>query len=216
MSKSFLKLILSFDKHCMSTPPIITDISVAGKVSLFFILSKLGGKIMKNHLKSIIAVDVLGVLLARATLVHMNPIAVGFYGAALMIKQGRVFTFLAICLGLFSAMPIEIFSRYVVLMLLSGITIAILGKKTQKLKGIVVGGCMLGITLLTNLSSMFFYPKSSQGLEFCILEAIIVFVFVPLFYKGIEWMEKGKINFLPDNEEIVSIAQIINFIMKCF
>ena len=166
---------------------------------------------MKNHLKSIIAVDVLGVLLARATLVHMNPIAVGFYGAALMIKQGRVFTFLAICLGLFSAMPIEIFSRYVVLMLLSGITIAILGKKTQKLKGIVVGGCMLGITLLTNLSSMFFYPKSSQGLEFCILEAIIVFVFVPLFYKGIEWMEKGKINFLPDNEEIVSIALMIGF-----
>lgn len=171
---------------------------------------------MKNQSKAVVAVDVLGMMISRTVFSGMNPIALGFFGATYFIKQGRFFSFLLIGLGMSLALPVEELIKYLMIMVVSGILIALVETRVKQASVFCIAGTVGIVATLIGCSYAYYHHQFQEQLFFCAMEGIIVFTTTLLFSKGVNWILQCKRNCIPDNEQLISIALMIGCILYSF
>lgn len=164
---------------------------------------------MKNQSKAILAIDILGVAISRAVFIGMNPIAMGFFGAAYFIKQGRFFTFLMVCLGMASVLPTMELIKYIIIMVVCGIIVGLVESKVKQASIGVIAVTVGLVTATISCSTAYYYHEVKEQIFFCAMEGLIAFAFVLLFSKGIHWLMQCKRNCIPDNEQLISISLMV-------
>ena len=161
---------------------------------------------MNRQNKTILAVDLLGILISRSAFMGMNPIGMGFFGAAYYIKQGRFFTFIMICLGMASALKMVELMKYIIIMAVCGTIVGLFEKKVRSI-GIYGVAATVGITTtVIGASTAYFYYEIPKQIFFCVMEGIIAFTCVVIFSKGIHFLMQCKRNCIPDNEQLISLS----------
>lgn len=168
---------------------------------------------MKDQNKAIAAVDMLGVLVSRTVFSGMNPIALGFFGATYFIKQGRFFALLLMGLGMSTVLPIEELIKYIMIMIVSGIFVALVEIRVKKAGIYYIAGITGIVTTLIGCSSAYYHHQFQEQLFFCTMEGIIVFATTLLFAKGITWILQCKRNCIPDNEQLISVALMLGSVI---
>ena len=168
---------------------------------------------MKKQSRAMLAIDVMGIAISRAVFLGMNPIAMGFFGAAYFIKRGRFFTFLMVCLGMASALTVTDLIKYIIIMAVCGIIVGLIESKVKQANIYVIGATVGSATTIISCSTAFYYNQVKEQLFFCAMEGLIAFTFVLLFSKGINWMMQCKRNCIPDNEQLISISLLAGSII---
>lgn len=161
---------------------------------------------MNKQNKTILAVDVLGILVSRAMFLGMNPIAMGFFGAAYYIKQGRFFTFVMICLGMASAMSITDLMKYIIIMAMCGIVVCMIESKVKQANIYMIATAIGISTIIVSCSTAYFYHEIEKELFLCCMEGVIAFTTTILFSKGVHWLMRCRRNCVPDNEQLISLS----------
>lgn len=161
---------------------------------------------MKKQGKIKLAIDVIGVMVSRAIFMGMNPVGIGFFGAAYAIKQGRVVTFLMMSLGMATVLsPVEAV-KYMIAMGVSMIINGLVESKSKKVNVHIIAITIGLVTTCISASTAFYYNQVKDQLLLCALEGVIAFCCVYLFHKGTQWMLESKHNCIPDNEQLISTA----------
>jgi len=168
---------------------------------------------MDKQNRGILAVDVLGVMVSRAAFTGMNPLALGFFGAAYFIKQGRFLAFLMVSLGMATVMPKEALIKYIIIMAVSGIIIGLWETRARQASVGSIAGIVGVVTTGVSCSTAFYYQKISEQIFFCAMEGIIAAAAVLLFSKGVLWLMKCRRNCIPDNEQLISVALMLGAVV---
>lgn len=167
----------------------------------------------KQQNRGILAVDVLGVLVSRAAFTGMNPLALGFFGAAYFIKQGRFLAFLMVSIGMATVMPQEQLLKYIIIMAVSGVIVGLLETRARQASVGAIAAVVGVATTGVSCSTAFYYQQIKEHIFFCAMEGIIAAAAVLLFSRGVLWLMKCRRNCIPNNEQLISVALIAGTIV---
>ena len=93
---------------------------------------------MKDSKKRTLLIHVIGMFVARAAFYNMNPLAIGYFTAALIANTGGKMAFLAITIGIMTAMPITRALKYLLTMITTLVILEIPMIKKRKIPQIVM------------------------------------------------------------------------------
>lgn len=151
-------------------------------------------------------INLVGIIMARAVFVQMDPIAIGYFAAVYMERKGRLTIMLSILLGMLTVLPAVEIAKYAIVMLVISIITALLefnNKRVTILKlGILAGAVTAAITIAGGLmyENPVYYIVTGVG------EGISIFALSFIFRRGIEPIINGVRGQALDNEQIISIA----------
>lgn len=163
---------------------------------------------MKGIKKRIIFINLVAIILSRGVFLNMNPVAIGFFGAAYMNKTKRFVLFISTLLGMLTVMPPIDVAKYTIIMITIIVVVNLIDKKNVKLSVPLMGSIAGIITTAISLSKGFMGIDLHYFVILGILEGLLVFALVGIFHKGIHYImysEKGQTF---GNEEMISIGII--------
>lgn len=164
---------------------------------------------MKGIKKREILIHVLGMIIARAVFFGMNPLAIGYFTAAYMGKAGGGFAFIAVLIGIATAMPPTQILKYFLTMVTS---IIIMESPMIKNKNIpqpflyALPSIALGVFSLMEVAAG---GPVNRYVALALLEAVIAYTASGMFKSGIDFLLRSVKGFKMNNEQMVSMAIII-------
>lgn len=164
---------------------------------------------MKQINKRVILINLLGIVVARATLFQINPVALGFFAAVYLEKNTRLFIFLSTLIGMGTVMdPIDV-AKYGLVMLIVTIVTSLVENQEKRIT-ITMMGTLGGIaTTVMGVTKGLLSVNVEYYIIIAILEGIIVFATTGIFNKGIEYILYSKKGQVINNEQMISLAIII-------
>lgn len=160
------------------------------------------------NLKKII-VNIMGVVMARAIFVGMNPIAIGYFAAVYLEKKGRITIMLSVLLGMLTVLPIIDVAKYLIVMIVVSVITALIEYNNKRVSVGVMGAVSGGITAVMTITNGVLSQHAIYSLMLAVAEGIAVFAFCFIFRKGLEPIMHGIKGQALDNEQIISIAVIL-------
>ncbi|HEX3076466.1 MAG TPA: stage II sporulation protein E [Lachnospiraceae bacterium] len=163
---------------------------------------------MKGITKRGFVISTIGVFVARAAFLSMNPIAIGYFGAAFVEKAMRPFLLLGIIVGTATAMPAVETIKYTLVIIIISIIVSLIESRNRSkavsipiiaiISSLVTGALSLTKCMLSN-------DVRSQ-LIFALLECVLIFSLTFIFSKCIKFFLYGGIGQALDNELLISIT----------
>lgn len=165
---------------------------------------------MRAMNKRAILVNFLGIIMARATLFTMNPVAMAYFAAAYMIDAGGRFLILASTLvGLALWLPIWQAMQYgAVVLLFTGVIKWV--EKRQKVIAPWLAG--LVVIIINSVVAIIMIMKRGPDENLFIMvgmEAILIFTLFIVFTKAFRYFLLCKKGQVPNNEELISVALLV-------
>lgn len=168
---------------------------------------------MKELQKRAILVNLIGIAVARAAFLNMNPLAIGFFGAVYMEKAGGGFAFFATIIGIASIMQPISALKYVLAMLATVVFMELPFVKKHELPKMVLYMIPCLSLLLFSLMEIYAGGNAPETINkmvvMAVLEALIAYVSCGMFYRGIDFILHAVKGFKMNNEQMVSVAIIV-------
>ena len=163
---------------------------------------------MKQIQKRMLLQIILGFLLGRVILFDRNPVGAAYFAAGFS-QGGAVFPMgLAIVLGMFSALPVEMVVRYGTGMVAVAVAGDLFRQRNIKIK---TEHCALIMAItLAVLSVVQFYliPFQGKDILYSLVDVILVFVFTRILSEGQHFLLHAKKEQGMDHEEMISLVLI--------
>jgi stage II sporulation protein E len=156
-----------------------------------------------------IIVNIMGVVMARAVFVGMNPIAIGYFAAVYLEKKGRITIMLSILVGMLTVLPIIDVAKYLIVMIVVSVITALIEYNNKRVSIGIIGAVSGGVTAAMTITNGVLSQNAIYSLVLAMAEGIAVFAFSFIFRKGIEPIMHGVKGQALDNEQIISIAVIL-------
>lgn len=161
---------------------------------------------MKSMNKRAIGIDLLALVVSRAVLYSMNPVAVAYFAAAFLEKSTRYLVLLATLVGMTLWMPLKSAIIYGTVVLLTAVVILWVEKRQKKIAPILVGIVAAIITGSANVVTKLQTSVSREELILIGVEAVLVFALFIVFWKAFSYIFSCKKGQVPENEELISIV----------
>lgn len=164
---------------------------------------------MKDSKKRAILIHGIGLFVARAAFYQMNPLAIGYFTAAIMADTGGILAFLVITIGIITAMPITQVLKYLLTMITTLVVMElpmIKRRNIHKTLLYVIPSIILGIYSSIGITAG---EPMRRYMVFNLLEVVIAFVSAHIFKKGIEYIMQSSKDYKMNNEQMVSMAVIV-------
>lgn len=151
----------------------------------------------------------LGVVVARAVFMGINPFAIGYLAVLFMEPKGRILAMVMVALGVITSMGTEGMIKYLIAIIVFSIIVSMIEYRSKKITIWSMSGLAAGVTIVL---TCFYSTLSDNFLNNVVMglaEGIIVFVSALVFHKGLEPVfhtrMKGE---ALSNEEIIGLATI--------
>ncbi|SHO48251.1 stage II sporulation protein E [Anaerocolumna xylanovorans] len=154
-----------------------------------------------------IVTSLLGVIMARAVFMGINPFAMGYLAALFLEPKGRILSMVMVALGVVSVMGISEMIKYLIAIIVFSILVSMVEYRSKKINIWAMGGIAAAVTTVLTC----FYSTLNSNIGYYIMmgfaEGVIVFVSAPVFRKGLESVinPRAKSEVL-SNEEIIGLA----------
>lgn len=154
-----------------------------------------------------ILTSLLGVIMARAVFMGINPFAMGYLAALFLEPKGRILSMVMVALGIVSVMGIPEMIKYLIAIIVFSILISMIEYRSKKINIWAMGGIAAVVTTLLTC----FYSTLNNNVWYYVMmgvaEGVIIFVSAPIFWKGLEPIinPRAKSETLA-NEEIIGLA----------
>jgi stage II sporulation protein E len=169
-------------------------------------------KVIKVFKRRDVWINLVGVILARAVIFSMNPIAMGFFAAMYAEKTGRLVVVLGTIIGMATVMSSVDIIKYALVMLVVIIITALTEYNKRRICTQVMGLLAGIITTALSITKGFLYVNYQYYVILAILEGILIWVISIIFHKGIHYFLYAKKGQLLKNEELISMAVILSLI----
>jgi stage II sporulation protein E len=164
---------------------------------------------MKSLKKRAILIHILGFIVARATFLGMNPLAIGFFTASYLGKTGGGLGFVVALLGVATSMDQTQVVKYALTLVVSVILMEAPLLKNRNIPK-PIWYALPSVTLcIFSLMDASASGSVSQYALLAVLEAVIAIVSAFLFKNGIDYLLQAAKGFKMNNEQMVSIAVIV-------
>ncbi|MFV0341645.1 MAG: stage II sporulation protein E [Anaerocolumna sp.] len=167
---------------------------------------------MKENVKKVL-VNFIGVVLARAVFLGINPIPIGYFSAVYIEPKGRFLIFISIIVGMFMKMPAIDAIKYVVTMIVFTVVVALIEYSKKKITPIISGLLSGGITMVMTMSYGLMSDKVGYYIWIGALEGVIIFVSTLIFRKSLEPILHGLEGQALNNEQVISLAVLLGAIV---
>ena len=171
---------------------------------------------MKDSKKRTLLIHVIGMFVARAAFYNMNPLAIGYFTAALIANTGGKMAFLAITIGIMTAMPITRALKYLLTMITTLVILEIPMIKKRKIPQIVMYAIPSAALGLYSLMEITAGGPVSHYFLLTILEMVIAVVSAGLFQYGIEFIMQSSKGYKMNNEQMISMAVLVAVMIYAF
>lgn len=172
---------------------------------------------MKDLKKRAVLVNLIGIAVARAAFLNMNPLAIGYFSAVYMEKAGGGFAFAAVLIGIITIMPPTTALKYFLTMLATVLfmELPIIKKHIipKPVLYIIPSAALLVFSLMEALTEGITAGTEQKLLILAVLEAVIAYVASAMFYRGVDFILHAAKGFKMNNEQMISIAVIIAVII---
>ncbi len=158
-------------------------------------------------------VQMMGIIMARAIFVGINPIAIGYFTAVCLEKKGRLITMLTVLLGMATVLPMMEVAKYLIIMIVLSIITALMEYNNKHLSIGVMGGIAGTVTALISIANGLLNRDTGYYIFLAIAEGIAIFALSFVFRKGLEPLLHGLKGQELDNEQVISIAVILAVII---
>jgi stage II sporulation protein E len=164
---------------------------------------------MKDIKKRAILIHILGFIVARATFLGMNPLAIGFFTASYLGKTGGGLGFVVALLGVATSMDQTQVVKYALTLVVSVILMEAPLLKNRNIPK-PIWYALPSVTLCVfSLMDASASGSVSKYASLAVLEAVIAIVSAGLFKNGIDYLLQAAKGFKMNNEQMVSIAVIV-------
>lgn len=153
--------------------------------------------------------NIIGFVIGRIILYGMNPIAMGFFAANYVEKQGRMTMMIFVLMGMLTSLAEVEVAKYCVVMIAVSIVIALLEYNHKKVSVGILGGLTAGITTALTISNGFLNIDTGYYIWIGLVEGIITFATCFLFRKGLEPILHTIKGQSMDNEQMISVAILL-------
>jgi stage II sporulation protein E len=164
---------------------------------------------MKGISRRTVFIYLIGFVVARASFYQMNPLAIGYFTAVCLSSTGKGFAFLAVFLGLVSAMAPSRILKYSLTMLTSLIILESPLLKNKELPKAITISLPAAVMCVYSLMEAAAGGNFTENVTLAVLEAIIAIVSAGIFKNGIDYLEQTAKGFKMTNEQMVSVAAIV-------
>lgn len=161
---------------------------------------------MKSMSKRAICIDLLALVVSRAVLYSMNPVAVAYFAAAFLEKSMRYLVLLATLVGMVLWMPLKSAAIYSSVVLLITVVVLWVEKKQKKIAPPLVGFIAAIVTAAANAAVSLQTGVHTRELILVGVEGILVFALFVVFFKAFSYLLYCKKGQVPENEELISIV----------
>jgi len=154
-------------------------------------------------------VQMMGLVMARAIFAGINPIAIGYFAAVYMEKQGRLAIMATVLIGMATVLPMVEVMKYLIVMIVLSIIVALIEYNNKRLSIAVIGGLAGAVTAALTIANGLLKENMEHYLLLGIAEGIAIFALSIIFRKGLEPLLHSVKGQALDNEQIISIAVIL-------
>ncbi len=165
---------------------------------------------MKAMNKRAILIDLMGVIMARAALFTINPVAIAYFAAAYMIDAGgRFLVLVSTLVGLILWLPIQQAIQYGVAILLFVGVVKWVERRQKVIAPWLAGLVVMLINGGVGISMVMKRGPDENLLVMVGIEAILVFALYIVFTKGFRYFLLCKKGQVPNNEELISMVLLV-------
>lgn len=171
---------------------------------------------MKGRKLKGLLIQVMGIIVARAVIYDMNPLAIGYFTAMLMTKGSGTLGLIGITIGIATVMPITHILKYLLTMVTTLLFMEIPILKNKNIPRFI--RYMVPATFLVIYSLM---DVAAGGVDnwhivLSLLEGVIAVVSAVLFREGLGFVVDSKKGYKMNNEQMVSMAVLVAVIIYGF
>jgi len=157
-----------------------------------------------------ILVNILGVAMARAVFMGMNPIGMGYFAAVYLEKKSRMFIMFTVLLGMLTAMPYAEVLKYLIIMVVISVITALAEFNNKRVSMNTLGVLTAVITASMTITDGLLSNNLGYYLLLGLGEGAAIFAFALIFRKGLEPLLAGIQGQALDNEQIISLAVMLS------
>ncbi len=169
---------------------------------------------MKAMNKRAIVMDLFGILIARAVLFTINPVAIAYFAVAYMIDAGgRFLVVTSSLIGLALWLPLQQAIQYGVVMLVFAGIIKWVERRQKVIAPWLAGLIAMLVNGAVGISMIMKRGPDENMLVVIGIEAIMVFALYYVFIKGFRYFLLCKKGQVPNNEELISIVVLLALIV---
>lgn len=156
-----------------------------------------------------VSASLLGVIMARAVFMGINPFAMGYLAALYLEPKSRILAMVMVAAGVISAMGKTEMIKYLIAFIVFSILVSMMEYRNKKLSiwtmGALAAGVITALTCFYSTLSRDFWNYAVLGLS----EGVIVFVSSLIFRKGLDaFLNSSAKGGNLVNEEIIGLAVI--------
>lgn len=164
---------------------------------------------MKQMNQRIILVNLIGVIIARAALFEINPVALGFFAAAYLEKKIRGYIFVSILLGIATKMPLIDVAKYGLSMLAIMLVTALIENQGKKITVGIIASLTAVVITIMGITKGMFMTNTDYYLLIAVLEGVITFAVTGIFERGLDYILYSKKGQVLNNEQIISLSILV-------
>ena len=161
---------------------------------------------MKTINKRALCIDLLAVVISRAVLYSMNPIAIAYFAAAFLERSLRYVLLVATLVGMVLWMPTTTAIVYgVAVLLIAGVLVWV--EKKQKKLGVIVPGIVAAVvTMGARAAALISMAPTREQWILVVVEGALVFALFIVFWKAFSYLMYCKKGQVPENEELIGLV----------
>lgn len=164
---------------------------------------------MKEFNMRKVSINLIGVVIARAVFMGINPIPIGYFSAVYIEPKGRILILISILIGMFTKMPVIDVVKYATAMVVFTVVVALIEYSKKKVTPVIAAVLSGSITAAMTIS----YGLMSDNIKYYLwigaLEGIIIFASALIFRRGIEGIIQGMDGQALSNEQVISLAVLL-------
>lgn len=169
--------------------------------------------IMKTLRKNVILIYVIGFIIARASFLGINPLAIGYFTAAYLDKANTGLLFISVLLGIGTVMSPTMVLKYLLTLISSVIILEspILRKKDLPFRAYYyIPAIILGVFAMMEAAA---HGWNIELIILAVLEAVIAYVSGVIFSLGTGFLLKQPKGSKMTNEEMISLSLMVAVII---
>lgn len=171
---------------------------------------------MKGRKLKGLLIQMMGIIVARAVVFDMNPLAIGYFTAVLMTKASGTLGLIGITIGIATVMPITHILKYLLTMVTTLLFMEIPILKNKNLPKFIRYMIPSTILVIYSLMDVAAGGVNNWHIVLSILEGVIAVVSSMLFRDGLGFIVESKKGYKMNNEQMVSIAVLVAVIIYGF
>ena len=168
---------------------------------------------MKSIGKRAFVINLLGVVMARAVLFSMNPVAVAYFAAAYIEKSMRFVVLVSTIVGMALVLPLAELTKYVAILMVVVVVTGLVERRKNRMHPVAMGGLAGIVTIALGISNAMQYVNPEQHIYLALIEGILVFTLSNVFHTGMSYVMTSEKGDPLGNEELISISILLAIIV---